>query len=303
VYVACGGGEGILAVNALTYAIEDTIAVGQFPIGLAITPDGSKLYVANAAFGETTVSVIGTATNTVIATITVGLTPSDVEISPDGGTAYVSNYEGNSVSVINTATNTVTTTIPVGIGPGALAVHPNGSALYVQNGGGSTVSVVSTATNTVTDSIQGLDYGLGMAISPSGDKLYVLTPFTTGGAAVVNTVTHAIDANISIGFPLCYGNFIGGVDLTSGIAATSPGAIGVTAFPNPFTERATLRFDQELRGATVLVSDALTRTVRTAGNVSGPQWTLERQGLTAGLYTVRIAQTGTQVRSIKVTVE
>ena len=41
--------------------------------GLAVTPDGCKVYVANGASGN--VSVIATATNTVTAAITVGTGP------------------------------------------------------------------------------------------------------------------------------------------------------------------------------------------------------------------------------------
>ena len=37
------------------------IPVGMVPIGLAVTPDGSKVYVANN--GSSTVSVIATASN------------------------------------------------------------------------------------------------------------------------------------------------------------------------------------------------------------------------------------------------
>jgi YVTN family beta-propeller protein len=48
-----------------------TIQVGKLPIGVAVTPDGSKLYVANS--GDGNVSVIDTATNTVIGSpISVG---------------------------------------------------------------------------------------------------------------------------------------------------------------------------------------------------------------------------------------
>ena len=70
---------------------------------MAVTPDGSKVYVANR--GNNTVSVID-ATNTVIATIPVGLAPFGVAVTPDGSKVYVTNLN-NTVSVIATATNTV----------------------------------------------------------------------------------------------------------------------------------------------------------------------------------------------------
>ncbi|MEU9048496.1 YncE family protein, partial [Kitasatospora sp. NPDC048343] len=88
---------------------DPTVAVGSFPTGVAITPDGLHAYVTNE--GDNTVSVIDTATNTVTATVVVGTGPFDVAVTPDGLHAYVTNEGDNTVSVIDTATNTVTATV------------------------------------------------------------------------------------------------------------------------------------------------------------------------------------------------
>ena len=57
---------------------------------MAVTPDGSKVYVANRS--DNTVSVIATATNTVIGPpITVGSVPFGVAVTPDGSKVYVAN--------------------------------------------------------------------------------------------------------------------------------------------------------------------------------------------------------------------
>ena len=77
--------------------------VGSDPTGIAVTPDGTKVYVTN--WGSTNVSVINTATNTVTATVDVGTTPIGVAVSPDGTKVYVTNPSSNNVSVINTTTN------------------------------------------------------------------------------------------------------------------------------------------------------------------------------------------------------
>ena len=73
-----------------------TIPVGALPSAVAVSPDGSSVYVTN--FGSPfnqgasdTVSVIDTATNTVTATIPVGSNPHGVAVSPDGTHAYVTN--------------------------------------------------------------------------------------------------------------------------------------------------------------------------------------------------------------------
>jgi YVTN family beta-propeller protein len=60
--------------------VSATIPVGLFPVGVAVTPDGSKVYVTNGR--SNTVSVIDTATNTVSATIPVGSFPNHVSIQP-----------------------------------------------------------------------------------------------------------------------------------------------------------------------------------------------------------------------------
>jgi YVTN family beta-propeller protein len=99
-----------------------TIPVGVNPVGVAITPNGTRAYVTNES--SNTVLVIDTATNSVVATIPVGLAPFGVAITPDGTRAYVANKNSNTVSVIDTATNTVVVTIPVGLTPVAIAITP-----------------------------------------------------------------------------------------------------------------------------------------------------------------------------------
>jgi YVTN family beta-propeller protein len=119
---------------------------------VAVTPDGSKVYVAN--FGSGTMSVIATTTNTVIGSpIAVGFRPQGVAVTPDSSKVYVANHIDNTVSVIDTATNTVIgSPIAVGSEPEGVAVTPDGSKVYVANFGSGTVSVIATATNAVIGS-------------------------------------------------------------------------------------------------------------------------------------------------------
>src|SRR5205807_1723005 len=72
----------LLIIDTATNTMVVTIPVGQFPDGVAITPDGTRAYVATDLV---TVSVIDTATNTVVATIPIGVEePFGVAITPDG---------------------------------------------------------------------------------------------------------------------------------------------------------------------------------------------------------------------------
>ena len=127
--------------------------MGNGPFGVAVTPDGKHVYVANNA--SNTVSVIETASNTVVATVLgVGGFPLEVAITPDGKHAYVANESShNNVPVIATATNTVVDTVPVGEAPVGVAVTPDGKHVYVANRNSANVSVIATASNTVVATI------------------------------------------------------------------------------------------------------------------------------------------------------
>jgi YVTN family beta-propeller protein len=131
--------------NNASYLLDTTLE------GVAVTPDGAHVYVAN--FIQNTVSVIDTASNTVTATVPVGLFPQGVTVTPDGAHIYVANFHQNTVSVIATASNTVTATVTVGASPNGVAVTPDGAHVYVANENDNTVSVIATASNTVTATV------------------------------------------------------------------------------------------------------------------------------------------------------
>ncbi len=139
--------------------------------GMALSPDGSKLYVAFN--GSNTLGVLNTSTNEVEKEIPVGNAPRQVVL--DGNTAYVSNEGGRpaqpgettnlsdgtpivsspvtgaattgTVSVVNLTTGKQEQAIPVGLEPTAL--YLDGSALFVANSNDDSISLINTATNTV----------------------------------------------------------------------------------------------------------------------------------------------------------
>jgi len=82
-------GNTVSVIDSATNTVIDTITVGAKPSAMAVSPDGSRLYVTNS--GDDTVSVVDTATNSVVATIPVGAVPNGVAVSPDGSRIYVTN--------------------------------------------------------------------------------------------------------------------------------------------------------------------------------------------------------------------
>jgi YVTN family beta-propeller protein len=54
------------------------VDVGSIPLGIAVSPDGKRVYVAN--YEDNTISVIDTATNNVTENVSVGIGPSGIAI-------------------------------------------------------------------------------------------------------------------------------------------------------------------------------------------------------------------------------
>jgi YVTN family beta-propeller protein len=178
------------------------------PFGIAVTPDGTKVYVTSI-YG-TMVYVIDTGTNIVTATVHVGENPRGVAVTPDSIKAYVADFGFNAiVAVINTTTNTVTAAVPVGFHPSGVAVSPDGTKVYVTNYWSNFVSVIDTATNNVTATVSGFSRPYGVAVTPDGTNVYVAN-YGNNTVYVINTATDTVTATVNVGTsPKAFGQFIG----------------------------------------------------------------------------------------------
>jgi len=166
----------------------------SFPFGIAITPDGTKAYVAD--YTSNTVKVITIASNS-ITTIIDGFNGAfGIAITPDSTKAYVTNQDNNTISVIDIETNTITTTIPGFSNPRFLAITPDGTTAYVPNQNNDTVSVINTESNSITTIIDGFNGPFSIAITPDGTKAYV-TNLNDTIIRVINTEDNTITANIT----------------------------------------------------------------------------------------------------------
>lgn len=114
-----------------------------FPAGIAVTPDGKRLYTAENLTNK--VAVVDLTTQKVITKIPVGEYPYDCELTRDGKRLYVSNWGSRSLAVIDTASNAVSATIQVGDHPNDIELTRDGKTLYVANANSNTVSIVDTA--------------------------------------------------------------------------------------------------------------------------------------------------------------
>jgi YVTN family beta-propeller protein len=142
----------VTVLDAATNKVIATISVAPTTNapGLAVSPDGRRVYVTNEISDN--VPVIDTATDTVIATIPVGDSTS-AAVSPDGTKVYIPN-RGNHVAVVDAATNEViTSTGFINGGLFGVSVTPDGRKVFVANFDANTVTVIDTATDAVVAAI------------------------------------------------------------------------------------------------------------------------------------------------------
>jgi YVTN family beta-propeller protein/autotransporter-associated beta strand protein len=241
----------VSVINTATNTVTTSITIQSFPGQMAITNDGTKLYVANT--NSNSVSVINTATNTVTATI-AGLTNAfGTAVSPDGTRLYVGSAISSfgagtaSVYVVDTSTNLIVATVPVGTNPEQLAIAPDGSKVYVVNANSNTVSVISTASNTVVATITVGNSPFGAAVSPDGKTLYV-TNSADKTVSIINIATNTVTGTVPTGTtPLFIGAGIcsnGNGLLTSGATfiARNAATLGCTGASGPVFTGGTLQF-------------------------------------------------------------
>jgi YVTN family beta-propeller protein len=153
--------------------IVATIPVGDAPLAVKFSPDGSVAYVMNRSSMD--VSVIDTATRVVIGTVAVGALPQALAVSPDGLTLYVAERGTPAVAVVDTATLSVTSRVVLSSAPTAMTVSPDGTTLYLPGDDG-LIAVVDTAAGGQIDSIDVGDSGRSPSLvvfSPDGAVAYV----------------------------------------------------------------------------------------------------------------------------------
>ncbi|OLY94537.1 40-residue YVTN family beta-propeller repeat-containing protein [Cnuella takakiae] len=191
--------QKILVLNAATYAVKNTIPVGDEPAEITFSADGTKAYVANG--GDDNIMVINPATKAIIATIPVGDNPVAAWVGYDGK-MYVDNEDGQTVSVIDVAANTVVQTINLHFMPGSVAHNNLKNELWVTDPEGGKVHYWTWST-TGNTWVQGGVFNTAMgahatAFTNDGSVAYV-TNQMAGSVSVIDVTTHTKIKDILVG--------------------------------------------------------------------------------------------------------
>ena len=176
------------------------------PHGIALTTDGSKLYVGLENADIPGIVVYDTRTKQVLKKINVVLRGGHfLAIQPGTDKLYYPMREDNRVLVIDTKTDAITKIIAIPGGPVGVGFAPNGD-VWIHNDGDGSVHLLDSKKDSVVKVLTNLGQGAGrMAVSRDG-KWAASTHGTSQDVALINAVTGTVAATITVGkgpaFPL-----------------------------------------------------------------------------------------------------
>jgi YVTN family beta-propeller protein len=168
--------DSVSLVRVRDGRLLDEIAVGDYPVAIALASDGKTLLVSGHHSGEVTLLEVSGEKLSKIGQIDVGFQPHGIALSPDGQTAYVACTASAEVAVIDLAARKVTDRIAVGRWPRHVALSPDGSRLAVATSGDRGVTIVDTAIRKAAYQEQFVGLNIGH-LQVSKDGNYVWLPW------------------------------------------------------------------------------------------------------------------------------
>jgi YVTN family beta-propeller protein len=164
-----------------------------FPLGVAVSPDGTRVYAT--VFDEMQVYVVDATQNLLVGTIPLSMDfgqalPNGLAVSPDGSRVYVAEGFTNRLAVLDAAGMAEITSVEVGSGPTVVDLTPDGSRAYVVNTSASSLSILDTATDTVIGTVLTVDD------FPSAGERFI-APGTSTTTTSSSTTTSTLGATTS----------------------------------------------------------------------------------------------------------
>ncbi|WP_407943094.1 YncE family protein [Methylobacterium oxalidis] len=187
-----------------TLVPDGEIAVGASPSGIAVTPDGATLLVANRE--ANTVSVVDAGSRRETRVIPVGTHPFGITLDPKAERAYTANVLSDDVSVIDVAAGREIGRVKTGERPYVVALA--GRRGFVTDQYTASVTVFDLASLARETAIDVGDHPEGMAASRDGSRLYVAN-WGENTLSVIDAATLAVTKEIAVGDgPRAFGDFL-----------------------------------------------------------------------------------------------
>ncbi len=195
-WVTLGDADQLVEVDPVTFKEIRRIKVDQRPHGLAISADGSKVYLASDKTGN--FQVVDVRRGAVVAQILIGNDPNQMTLTKDGRFAYVPMRGEAKVAVVQLDPLRLVKKLPAPAGPHDAYTSADGSRIYVGAQFGNAIVVIDPATQSVLHHIPTADGVRPLEPSADGRTIYVALSNLLG-FVVVDPATRKVTRRVSLG--------------------------------------------------------------------------------------------------------
>lgn len=216
-YVSDEGGGNVVVVDPVSAKVLATIPVGKRPRGIAVSADGTRLYVALSGSPNAGpnvdesklpppdrrfdgIGVVDLQSHKLINTYPSNADPETFAISHDGKTLYASNEDTGMLSAIDLVNGTVRAAATVGSEPEGVAVSQDDRIVYTACETSNAVYVVDTGTMKVLVTIPTMARPRSVLLSRESHSGYV-TDESGAAITVFSTENYKVLKTISLGDP------------------------------------------------------------------------------------------------------
>jgi YVTN family beta-propeller protein len=195
-WVTLGDSDQLVEVDPVSYRELRRIKVDPKPHGLAISPDGSKVYLASDRTGN--FQVVDVRSGRVTAQIPIGNDPNQMTLTKDGRFAYVPVRGDNKIAVVQLDPLRLVKLLPSPPGPHDAYTSADGTRIYVGAQYGNAITVIDPSTQSVLHTIPTTAGVRPLRPSEDGKTLYVALSNLIG-FVTVNPETREVTGRVELG--------------------------------------------------------------------------------------------------------
>lgn len=195
-WVTLGDSDQLVEVDPVTFSVIRRIKVDRGVHGLAVSADGSKVYVASDKTGM--FQIVDARRGTVVGQVPVGNDPNQMTLTKDGRFAYVPLRGEGKIAVVQLDPLRVVKKIATANGPHDAYTSADGKRIYAGAQFGNGIIVVDPATQSVVSTIP-TDAGV-RPLEPSADGKYLYAALSNLlGFVVVDLETQKVVRRVELG--------------------------------------------------------------------------------------------------------
>ncbi len=172
-YIPNNWANDVSVVDIQEYAVIDRVPVGYDPYGVAVSPDGDRVYVTSTENG---ISIINAANHTVIGQIPVDA--DTLAVSPDGTLLYAVSLSDDTLYRVDISSGEVTGAMDTGSAPQGIAINSEGTRIYITSLVDGTIKVIDSSTMSIITAIRITDPEdpvWDVEVSNDGSRVYAVS--------------------------------------------------------------------------------------------------------------------------------